>query len=243
MSTLNLLYKQKYDITPAISIRIPKVREIIECEDEYYGTVFAITAMPVDMMVQLDDIGIDFTKINEYELFLLLFEGIKNAPYINLVFEDLDLKNFQMAVDKSGEIFLVDPNTGVRIDKIAHYHIANALRRIHNLEKKLQKPANEAARKYMIERARIKQKRAKSRSKDSDLEELIIAMVNTSEFKYDYDSVLNMSIYQFNASVNQIIRKINYDNLMIGCYAGTVNVKELSQDSLNWLSNNRRNNQ
>ena len=243
MSILNLLYKQKYDITPAISIRIPEVGEIIECEDEYYGIVFAITAMPVDMMVQLDDIGIDFTKINEYELFLLLFEGIKDAPCINLVFEDLDLKNFQMAVDKSGEIFLVDPSTGVRIDKIAHYHIANALRRIHNLEKKLQKPANEAARKYMIERARIKQKRAKSRSKDSDLEELIIAMVNTSEFKYDYNSVLNMSIYQFNASVNQIIRKINYDNLMIGCYAGTVNVKELSQDSLNWLSNNRRNNQ
>lgn len=243
MPTVNLLYKQKYEITPAISVRVPKVGEIIECEDEYYNTVFAITAMPIDMMVQLDDAGIDFTKINEYELFLLLFDGIKDAPCANLVFGDLDLKNFQMAVDKSGEIFLVDPNTGVRIDKIAHYHIANALRRIHNLEKKLQKPGNDAARKYMIERARIKQQRAKKRNKDSELEDLIIAMVNTSEFKYDYDSVLNMSIYQFNASVNQIIRKINYDNLMIGCYAGTVNVKEISQDSLNWLSNNRRNNQ
>lgn len=243
MPTVNLLYKQKYEITPAISVCVPKVGEIIECEDEYYNTVFAITAMPIDMMVQLDDAGIDFTKINEYELFLLLFDGIKDAPCANLVFGDLDLKNFQMAVDKSGEIFLVDPNTGVRIDKIAHYHIANALRRIHNLEKKLQKPGNEAARKYMIERARIKQQRAKKRNKDSELEDLIIAMVNTSEFKYDYDGVLNMSIYQFNASVNQIIRKINYDNLMIGCYAGTVNVKEISQDNLNWLSNNRRNNQ
>ena len=95
----------------------------------------------------------------------------------------------------------------------------------------------------MIERARVKQKRASKRNKDSDLEDLIIAMVNASEFKYDYEGVLGMSIYQFNASVSQIIRKINYDNLMIGCYAGTVNVKELSQDNLNWLSNNRRNNQ
>lgn len=243
MATVNLLYKQKYDVTPAISIRIPKVGEIIECEDDYYGVVFAITAMPIDMMVQLDEIGIDFTKINEYELFLLLFEGIKDAPCVELVFGDLDLKSFQMAVDKNGEIFLVDPNTGVRIDRVAHYHIANALRRIHNLEKKIQKPGNEAARKYMIERARVKQKRASKRNKDSDLEDLIIAMVNASEFKYDYEGVLGMSIYQFNASVSQIIRKINYDNLMIGCYAGTVNVKELSQDNLNWLSNNRRNNQ
>lgn len=40
MATINLLYKKKYDITPTISIRIPKVRDIIECEDEYYGAVF-----------------------------------------------------------------------------------------------------------------------------------------------------------------------------------------------------------
>jgi len=243
MATVNLLYKKKYDITSTISIQIPTVRDIIECEDEYYGAVFSLTAMPIDMMVQLDDVGIDFTKINDYELFLLLFEGMKDAPCARLIFGDLDLSGFNAAIDEKGNIFLVNPNTGDRIDRAVHYNIADALRKIHNLEKKIQKPGNEEAKKYMIERARIKQKRAAKKKKDSELEDLIIAMVNTPEFKYDYEGVLDMTIYQFNASVNQIIRKINYDNLMIGCYAGTVNVKELSQDSLNWLSNNRRKNQ
>ena len=58
MGTLNLLYKKEHPINEFISVRIPSVGEILECEDEYYGLVSMITAMPIDMMVQLDDIGV-----------------------------------------------------------------------------------------------------------------------------------------------------------------------------------------
>ena len=42
--------------------------------------------------------------------------------------------------------------------------------------------------------------------------------------------------YQFNESVRQIIKKIDYDNKMHGIYAGTVSAKDLSQDDWNWLT-------
>ena len=45
-----------------------------------------------------------------------------------------------------------------------------------------------------------------------------------------------LSIYQFNESVRQIIKKIDYDNKMHGIYAGTVSAKDLSQDDWNWLT-------
>ena len=77
MATRNLLYKKSYAINDFISIMIPTVGEILDCEDEYYGLVAMLTAMPIDMMVQLDDAGIDFTSINEYELFLLLFRTLQ----------------------------------------------------------------------------------------------------------------------------------------------------------------------
>lgn len=48
--------------------------------------------------------------------------------------------------------------------------------------------------------------------------------------------ILELSIYQFNESVRQIIKKIDYDNKMYGVYAGTVSAKDLSQDDLNWLT-------
>ena len=76
MPTQNLLYKREIAINDGIKIVVPTVGEILENEDGYYGMVSALTAMPIDMMVQLDDMGLDFTKINDYQLFLMLFSGL-----------------------------------------------------------------------------------------------------------------------------------------------------------------------
>lgn len=86
----------------------------------------------------------------------------------------------------------------------------------------------------MLERMRAKMKRH-PRAESSQLEQLIIAMVNTEQFKYDFESARSLTIYQFNECVRQIVNKVNYDNRMFGVYSGTVNVKELSQDELTWL--------
>ena len=94
MGTRNLLYKSEFEINDNIKIRIPTVGQILDDEDAYYGLVSMLTAMPIDMMVQLDDVGIDFTSIDEYELFLLLFEIIKGQDHSSL--ETLTLNRFRL---------------------------------------------------------------------------------------------------------------------------------------------------
>ena len=79
-------------------------------------------------------------------------------------------------------------------------------------------------------------RRNRNRKQESQLEPLIIAMVNAEQYKYDFEGTRELSIYQFNESVRQIIKKVDYDNRMYGIYAGTINAKELSQDDLNWLT-------
>lgn len=236
MPTLNLLYQREYPINDSIRIIIPTVGEIIDDEDAYYSLVSVLTAMPVDMLVQLEDAGIDFTSINEYELFLLLFAGIKSQD-TSLIFGDLDLSKFKMAVnEQNGNVVLLDEEHDIKIDRAIHGQIAGVLRKIHHLEKNNRKPANEEAKKFMLERARAKQRRRKNRKEDSQLESLIVAMVNTEQYKYGFEGTRELSIYQFNESVRQVIKKVDYDNRMYGIYAGTVNAKDLSQDDLNWLT-------
>ena len=87
----------------------------------------------------------------------------------------------------------------------------------------------------MLEKARKKLNRSKNRPRDSQLEPLIVAMVNTEQYKYNYEETRDISIYQFNESVQQIIHKIDYDNKVHGIYAGTVDSKNISRDDLNWL--------
>lgn len=236
MATLNLLYKQEYAINEHIKIQIPTVGEVLDNEDDYYTMVTMLTAMPVDMMVQLDDIGVDFTAINEYELFLILFNALKDKD-TSLIFGELDLKPFRSAVNpQNNTIVLRDKETGVVIDRGIQGQIASVLRKIHNLKRNNRKPANQEAREYMLQRAREKMRRRSKRMNDSQLEELIVAMVNTEQFHYGFEGTRELSIYQFNESVRQVIKKIDYDNRMHGVYAGTVNAKELSQDDLNWLT-------
>lgn len=236
MSTLNLLYKKQYEINDSIKIVIPSVGEIIDNEDNYYSIITILTAMPIDLQVPLDDAGIDYTEINEYDLFLLMSAGLK-AQDTSLVFGDLDLTKFEISVNQqNGKIVLYDAENDIVIDRATHARIAGVLRKIHHLEKNRRKPANKEAKEYMLERAREKMRRNRNRKQESQLEPLIIAMVNAEQYKYDFEGTRELSIYQFNESVRQIIKKVDYDNRMYGIYAGTINAKELSQDDLNWLT-------
>ena len=236
MSTLNLLYKRQYAINDAIKIIIPTVGEILDNEDEYYNLVSLLTAMPIDMMVQLDDAGIDFAKINEYELFLIMFNAIK-ALDTHLIFEDLDLSKFDFYVnEENNQVVLYNEESDITIDKAIHGRIAATLREIHHLEKNRRKPANDEAREYLLKRAREKMRRNKNRKQASQLESLIIAMVNTEQFKYNFETVRDLSIYQFNESVRQIIHVVDYKFKMGGVYAGTIDVKSLNKADLDWLN-------
>lgn len=236
MSILNLLYQKQYAINEHISVAIPTVGQIVDNEDAYYNLVSMLTAMPIDLMCPLDDAGIDFTEINEYELFIIMFNGIKSQD-TSLIFGDLDLSKFKVAInEQNGNVVLLDEENDIKIDRAVYGQIAATLRRIHHLEKNRRKPANDEAKNYMLKRAREKMRRRKNRKEDSQLESLIVAMVNTEQYKYDFEGTRELSIYQFNESVRQVIKKIDYDNRMYGVYTGTINAKELSQDDLNWLT-------
>lgn len=235
MAVRHLLYERELKVNDDISIVIPTVREVLEQEEEYYGLVSLITATPYDMMVQLDDLGIDFREISDYELFLLSFEAIKSAD-THLVFGDLDTTGFERMVNThNGTLALTNKKTGLVIDMAIHYQICEALRAIHHLKKNIKHAGNVEAKDYLLERARKKLKRRRKKAEASQLESLIIALVNTEQFPYKFDEVLDLTIYQFNESVLQVVKKIDFDNRMHGIYAGTISAKNMSQDSLNWM--------
>lgn len=231
-----LLYADKIPINDKICVCVPTVGEILDNdEDVYYGLVSLITSMPADLIAQLDEAGIDFTTISEWELFLMMFGGLSSTN-TKMLFGDLDLTKFSIAKnEQNGETVLVDRERDIVIDRAIHARIANTVRKIHHLEKNNKRPANDDAKRYMIERAKAKAKRNRRKQARSQLEPLIVALVNTKEFKYDYQGVRSLTIYQFNESVMQVMKRVSYDNQMFGVYSGTIDVKTLTQEDLNWL--------
>lgn len=83
-------------------------------------------------------------------------------------------------------------------------------------------------------------KRRKNRQEESQLESLIVALVNEEKFPYNYETVKDMTIYQFNQSLHQVIKNKDVGYRMIGVYGGTISSKDLKPDDLNWLVSNAK---
>lgn len=233
------LYSRSVAINDRISIKVPTVGEIIDDVDNYLLTATLFTSMPIDLMVQLDDMGIDFTEIDEWQLFALLFPIIRERD-ASMIFDGLDLRNFVPAPNpENGELIFKDQNTGVVIDRLTHYQIANTLRKILFLTKNTKRPGNQEAKEYLLYKERKRMKRAARKQKNGDdesqLETIIVSLVNREEFPYNYETVKDITVYQFYKSFYQIIHKVNYDNLMTGCYAGTVDTTKINKKELTWL--------
>ena len=233
----SLLNATSVDIVPNLSIRIPTVGEILEDEDKYYEIVSSLTATPFQYMVQLDDMGIDFTTITDYQLFMMLFPMYAKSD-LSLLFSDLDTSDFGIYINQEDNSQVIySPNNNIIIDELIYNDLADTIRKINLFEKVKSKPGNESARKYLLEKERKKQKRNAKKPKEPYLEKLIIALVNTSEFPYNYETCMDLSIYKFNQSFKQIQQKITFDNTMIGVYAGTVDTSKMTnKDALSWIS-------
>ena len=253
------LFQREIKITDSILVRIPTVGEIIEHLDEYYALAALIIATPTDLMVQLDDIGIDWSKIGDFELFCTLWSEIqdkhKDSPHIfSLFFGNLDISGLQPApIGDTGRFIIQAPKKDenrkkkkrdpqkktIMIDSIVYNSICEAIRMMLGLQKNERVPGNEAARKFIIETERRRQKREARKKKDpaalSQIENLIISLVNNADCPYDFNTILGLTMLQFNESVRQVSRKYNVDNLMIGVYSGTVDTKNMNHDDLTWI--------
>lgn len=232
-----------YAINDNIKILHPTLGIICDTgELEYYNMVSMLTSTPSQMKVALDDIGVDYTKITDFELFIMLCQGLKQEITAPL-FGEMDFsklipsKNTEtdelvMCFDIEGEPMLI-------FDRALYTQTADYLRKMHGFERKDEPPNDEGTRKYLIERDRKRMKRQamqnQGKKNESMLKPLISAMVNQPGFKYSYETVWDMPINIFNDAVGRIQKFLHYTQTMGGAYAGTVNLKEVNKDDLNWL--------
>lgn len=235
----SMIYLKDYPISKDISVHIPSVEEIFGFgEQKYYSIIQSLTATPYDLMVELDDKGIDYETISDYQLFIMMFCSIAaNEEDTSIIFHDLDLKRFQEAENRdTKERVLIDMERGIVIDRLVALEICEAIRKMHFWKAPLGRPGNLEMKKYLIERNRTKKQRRAKQPYQSLLDNMIIKLVNTNEFPYNYETVMQLSIYKLNASWHQIPKLKNWEHTMNGAYYGTVDTSKIDFQKLSWMS-------
>jgi hypothetical protein len=119
------LYRgQDYKINDNIVIHQPTLGEICDFgEKKYYSIIQTLTAIPSDMKSQLDDIGIDYEEISDFELFILLIKTL-DINDTKIIFGDLDLSKFDLYTDKSNDETVLAQNI-IKEKEIDYVEIIN----------------------------------------------------------------------------------------------------------------------
>lgn len=232
----SLALGKDFDINSKIRIHMPTVREIIEFgEQKYYSIVYAFASTSSDYKAQLDDEGIDWQGVDDYELFQRLFIGLRSED-LSIVFCNANMKDFKIARDeRTGDIVFLNEETSAVIDRVIYECISDYICAVHKFEKNTERAENEYTRQLMIEEARGNLAMQKKQPFQPQLRKMVCAMANTPEFKADYFSALDYPISVFMDCVRQVQQLKHYNYVMQGIYAGTVDIKKVPKAQLNWL--------
>lgn len=224
--------------TNNITIYQPTIGNILEFgEQAFYSMLNTFISNTTSYRLQLWDMGIDWNKITDYQLFCMLVSEMKKDA-TSLLFGDIDFQLFKLntkQVDNEQTITLYNKEQNIEISESTYKCIAEYLRMMFNIYPKVEKAKGKSTKEAIIDEDRMNLNNNKGKHYDSTLLPLISSCINHPGFKYSLSELREVGIVQFMDSVQRLQIYENTVALMSGMYSGMVDIKGLPSDALNFM--------
>ena len=173
------------------------------------------------------------------------------SEFTSILFGDFDLSklilvgNNQLESQDADNLepMLYHKEKDILINKTMFKQILDFIRITNNIkEPKKRNFSSDFVKREVIdaERRKIKRRQRENKEFESMMSSIVSRLVNTSGFKYNYDTILNLRISQFYDALAQLQSISEYEHLMSGIYAGTVQYDKIADKSvLNWIKINK----
>ena len=240
LNRLAILRGQPIKLNDWLTLYQPTIEQIYEFgENDFYNTVWTLCSSPWDMPSMLDDVGIDFMQISEWDFFRVLLSMI-DSEKLSPIMGDINFGDFQVMTEHTSDgqerIVLYRESDQAIFDEELYKVFIEYLRELIGFQHKGKKPANKATAKVLImdDRKDRKRKEDEDKTNESMLFDIVISLVNTEEFSYTYDTVFQLTIYQLMKSFTQIQGKKSAVALMQGSMSGFVDTSGISSLDMSW---------
>ena len=235
---LKLYLGSDIKIASGITLYQPTIGEIANYnEAEYFSVAQTICASPSSMKVALDDMGLDYMKVEDFQLFMMLCQSLtpdKTKPLLG----DLDLTKFKpYQRPDSEEVVLANGEVDedgkpIIINQIIYDILVTYIRKMHGFKKQVDKAGNAITRRVLIDEDR----KAAQRNKDKPYKSFLVPLVSSLQGRQGYtkDYICQMGLYEF---MNQIARTqviVQADAALSGMYSGFVDTKRMDKTVLDW---------
>lgn len=258
---LKIYSGEEIQITSKITVMQPTLRQIKDFGEQlYFSSVYTLVGVGADFKSQLWDMGIDYTTIEDYDLFINWISRIlaskknliKQLPKqeidkfssqdlkkietnpLELILKDIDFCDFLICKDnKINQTVLRNEEKDITIDRFVYSQIVEVVRNIHFLKRNNQVPANERTKMDLIEDARDELLAFKNKKYKSTLRPLISSL--SVDYKICNDNeVWDMNIHRFLDNIKRINKIQDARMLLQGAYSGFANLKGVDKTHLDW---------
>lgn len=235
IDTLALLSGKQVKITDKIIYSQPKLFDVIKFgEQEYYQILSNMTAIPSDMKSVLWDAGIDWMEFSDMELFYAMTQNMP-IEKTNMFFPEVDFSTFELIKNQNDDLAMYSSKQDIIIDQFVFAKMQSCLCKSHGIKKKVERAGNQLTKRILIDEDRQNREYNKNKPFKSNLYGLISAMVNYAGFKYNYDTVWDLTMFQFMDAVQRARLIDSTNHLLNGVYAGTVDSKKIKNEKFNWM--------
>lgn len=225
----------KYVINDKIYINFPTIKQIMFDigEKKYWTLIYSMVATSSDLIAQLDDKGLDWEKVDDFDIFIMNFIFL-NENDIKYLLPTIEKSKFILTENPDNqEIILRNEEDGITIDRNIYECIVDYIRYVHGIKKNVIRAANAYTHRDLIEDAheQIKLMQRKSKLQKSQMKAYVSYVVNS--LGYRIDDVLDMKINYFFDCVKRINAIETAKTMPFMMYYGMVDMdKRESKNSL-----------
>lgn len=240
---LKMYFGEPYIIeteTYNFQINQPTIGDILEFgEKEFYSMLNTFVSNTTSYRLQLWDMGVDWNKISDYELFCMLVKGL-NKETTSLLFGDLDFQCFDLynkKIEDNEILTLYNIEQNIEISEETYRHMSEYLRLMFNIYPKVEKAKGKATKEAIIDedRMNLNLELKKNKGYKSMLLPLVSSCVNHPGFKYKLNELREIGIVQFMDSVQRLQIYESTVALNSGMYSGMCDLSKVDKNLFNFM--------
>lgn len=237
---LQLYLGEPFKLNDKILILQPTVGELIRFgEKEAFSVVHIFTANTTSYRMILWDMGVDWCKITDFELFQMLCPTLTQNQ-TSFLFGDIDfskLQRYQKQIGEETSVVLYDPEQDLEIDEDTYKKLAWYIRSMFNIFPKDEFGKGRATKEMLVDEDRINYDKHKNDPYSSTLLPLISTCLNHPGFKYTKSELVDVGIVEFMDSVQRLQIYESTRALLSGSYSGFVDTSKIPKEQFDFMRN------
>lgn len=234
-----MYFGEDYTARCGVVVRQPTIGEILEIgENKFYSSILGpwITN-PTQYRLMLWNVGIDWNKISDFDLFRMLYKSDEkyesHVLFPGMNFAKLD--EYQKTTPE-GETTIILSDGDFDFSEDDYLEISEYLRLMFNIFPKVEKAKGRTTKEIIIQEDEEKLRLAmKEKKSSSTLMPLVSACVNHPGFKYRLKELKEVGICEFMDSVQRLQVYENSVALMSGAYSGFVDTKGIPKENFDFM--------